>query len=150
VGASGMTADPAAGGVLLNGASDFPDIYSSEGVAEKAVDVDEGDESAQGQAGAEAGPATAVLERGDEPHQAELFPRDREAEADVYVPPDAHVLKKSSGQEGESDAGRDRISRVLVETLASFGIEAAVIGTVSGPRVTRSSCSLRPASRCPR
>jgi len=53
-----------------------------------------------------------------------------------YKLPDASVLSKSTAAEVEQSA-LDRMGQTLVEALESFGVKSRVIGTVSGPRVTR-------------
>src|SRR5581483_2917768 len=40
-----------------------------------------------------------------------------------------------------------RIAALLVETLAHFGIDASVVGEISGPRVTRYELQLAPGTK---
>ncbi|GBE58435.1 DNA translocase SpoIIIE [bacterium BMS3Abin01] len=141
-----LVGDGGDGNVPVNGASTYPDIYAPDEAGEPAAE--EGTGEAPTAAVMEREVATAVLDKGDGSSQAELFPRDAEAEA--YVPPEADMLKKSREQEGESTDSHDRVSRVLVETLSSFGIEANIIGTVSGPRVTRYELQLAPGIKVSR
>ena len=54
------------------------------------------------------------------------------------------ILKRSKATGGRGGQDHQRLSRQLVETLANFGIEARVIGMVSGPRVTRYELQLAP------
>jgi S-DNA-T family DNA segregation ATPase FtsK/SpoIIIE len=53
-----------------------------------------------------------------------------------YRLPPASILTRSNGN-GCGSQDHERIARILAETLASFGVEARVIGKVTGPRVTR-------------
>ena len=67
-----------------------------------------------------------------------------------YVLPSSSLLKQSQRAEPTEPAGNGRLSRTLVETLASFGIEATVIGEVSGPRITRYELQLAPGTKISR
>ncbi|MHB1390336.1 MAG: FtsK/SpoIIIE family DNA translocase [Thermoleophilia bacterium] len=79
------------------------------------------------------------------PVQTELFPQPEfEAAEHLYVVPDSDMLRKSTDHVDDAGDSGERISRVLVETLASFGIEARIAGMVSGPRVTRYELQLGP------
>jgi DNA segregation ATPase FtsK/SpoIIIE, S-DNA-T family len=66
-----------------------------------------------------------------------------------YRLPKASVLKRSAASRG---AGQDheKIARQLVEALANFGVEARVIGMVTGPRVTRYELQLAPGIKVSR
>jgi S-DNA-T family DNA segregation ATPase FtsK/SpoIIIE len=63
-----------------------------------------------------------------------------------YRLPDASVLSKSTAAEIEQSA-LDRMGQTLVEALESFGVKSRVIGTVSGPRVTRYEIQLAPGTK---
>ncbi len=137
----------------IDGAESFPDLFTAAGSGEEAVAATE---AGAGSAGPDT--ATLVLEPEEEPLQEQLFPdeavagegEDADEEAEEYVPPDPEVLRKSGGKAGAEAEGSDRISRVLGETLASFGIEANVVGIVSGPRVTRYELQLAPGIKVSR
>ena len=64
--------------------------------------------------------------------------------------PEASLLQRLGETVGESPAAIRRVSECLVETLRSFNIEAQVIGTVSGPRVTRYELQLGPGIKVSR
>ena len=49
--------------------------------------------------------------------------------------------------QGPDTSNQDEISRTLVETLGHFGIEAKVVGQVTGPRVTRHELRLAPGTK---
>jgi S-DNA-T family DNA segregation ATPase FtsK/SpoIIIE len=124
----------------LNGATTYPDIYEP-GPRLTLVDQPAPSGESVETAGAT---ATALKEAPAEaPQQEELFPVGKEGEA-LYEVPSSDLLRKSGRETEPSGDGEDRISRVLEETLASFGIEARVAGTVSGPRVTRYELQLAP------
>jgi S-DNA-T family DNA segregation ATPase FtsK/SpoIIIE len=65
-----------------------------------------------------------------------------------YTLPPATVLKKSRPGGGGQD--HERIARKLVEALANFGVEARMVGMVSGPRVTRYELQLAPGTKVAR
>ena len=61
--------------------------------------------------------------------------------------PDRELLRRSAPGAGP---GRDHCARVaeaLVQTLANFGVDATVIGQISGPRVTRYELQLAPGTK---
>ncbi|MBE3075029.1 MAG: DNA translocase FtsK, partial [Actinobacteria bacterium] len=120
----------------LNGAQNYPDIFADGPPQLKVVENEPAGEIEPDVAGA--GPDEATT-----PVQTELFPQPDDAEH-LYVVPDSDMLRKSKDQVDDSGDSGERISRVLVETLASFGIEARVAGTVCGPRVTRYELQLGP------
>jgi DNA segregation ATPase FtsK/SpoIIIE, S-DNA-T family len=60
-----------------------------------------------------------------------------------YRLPKASVLKRSAATRG-SGQDHEKIARQLVEALANFGVEARVVGMVTGPRVTRYELQLAP------
>jgi S-DNA-T family DNA segregation ATPase FtsK/SpoIIIE len=66
-----------------------------------------------------------------------------------YRLPKTSILKRSAASRG---AGQDheKIARQLVEALANFGVEARVVGMVSGPRVTRYELQLAPGIKVSR
>ncbi len=61
-----------------------------------------------------------------------------------HVPP-ARSLTRSTGEAAKPDtAGQEQVARTLTETLGHFGIEAKVIGRVTGPHITRYELRLAP------
>ena len=56
----------------------------------------------------------------------------------------SQVLKRSSGAQKADPKAQERIAEALVESLAHFGIDAKVTGTVAGPHVTRYELRLAP------
>jgi S-DNA-T family DNA segregation ATPase FtsK/SpoIIIE len=62
-----------------------------------------------------------------------------------YVVPDARVLKRSTGDQIRPDtSGNEKVAASLVEALSHFNVEAKVVGTVSGPHITRYELRLAP------
>jgi S-DNA-T family DNA segregation ATPase FtsK/SpoIIIE len=86
-----------------------------------------------------------------EPTQLEL-PAARgeleEGEEDVeidYIVPDARVLKRSSAEQVRPDTSQnEKVAASLVEALSHFNVESRVVGTVSGPHITRYELRLAP------
>jgi DNA segregation ATPase FtsK/SpoIIIE, S-DNA-T family len=64
-----------------------------------------------------------------------------------YVLPDRSLLKKSRGGGGPNTEAGQRVADALVTCLAHFGVEATVIGQISGPRVTRYELQLAPGTK---
>jgi S-DNA-T family DNA segregation ATPase FtsK/SpoIIIE len=59
--------------------------------------------------------------------------------------PSARPLTRSTGEESRPDtAGQEQVARTLLETLGHFGIEAKVVGRVTGPHITRYEIRLAP------
>ena len=85
-------------------------------------------------------PALVSLHEEDEPteesQQQVLFEPPNPAKAD-YVLPEPSVLRRSPAQQNGKTASTEQAAGALVSALADFGIEARVIGEITGPRVTR-------------
>jgi len=64
-----------------------------------------------------------------------------------YQLPDAGVLRISPEHGDDSGETAARVAELLVQTLAHFGVEATVIGQISGPRVTRYELQLAPGTK---
>ena len=67
-----------------------------------------------------------------------------------YTLPSAGLFKQSKQRSAAVPAAQEGLARTLVETLASFGIEATVIGQVAGPRITRFELQLAPGTKISR
>jgi DNA segregation ATPase FtsK/SpoIIIE, S-DNA-T family len=93
------------------------------------------------------GPAPLLLEDPETaPDQTSLFDVG-EAVAKDYRLPDRKILRHSPAVGGNSADQNARIAEALVQTLAHFGVEASVIGQISGPRVTRYELQLAPGTK---
>jgi DNA segregation ATPase FtsK/SpoIIIE, S-DNA-T family len=62
----------------------------------------------------------------------------------AYRPPPAGVLERGRGDKGPDPRDHEAVGRKLVETLGHFGVEARIIGVVSGPHVSRYELRLAP------
>ncbi len=59
--------------------------------------------------------------------------------------PAPRFLTRSTGEAAKPDtAGQEQVARTLIETLGHFGIEAKVVGRVTGPHITRYELRLAP------
>jgi DNA segregation ATPase FtsK/SpoIIIE, S-DNA-T family len=62
--------------------------------------------------------------------------------------PAARFLTRSTGEAAKPDtAGQEQVANTLIETLGHFGIEAKVIGRVTGPHITRYELRLAPGTK---
>ena len=141
------------GGNPMDGAETFPDIFQAGGTALAVAEAPAQPAAATATKAVDA-PDDASRRTGLKPVagdavQGELFPKTRHEQETGYIVPNADLLRKSGEQE-ISAKGSERISNVLTETLASFGIEARVIGMESGPRVTRYELQLGPGIKVSR
>jgi S-DNA-T family DNA segregation ATPase FtsK/SpoIIIE len=82
------------------------------------------------------------------PSQERLF--DAPPPPEDYRLPDRALLRRSRQHESQPARASERTAAVLVETLKHFGIEATVVGQVSGPRVTRYELTLAPGTKVAR
>jgi S-DNA-T family DNA segregation ATPase FtsK/SpoIIIE len=62
--------------------------------------------------------------------------------------PSPRFLVRSTGEAAKPDtAGQEQVARTLLETLGHFGIEATVVGRVTGPHITRYELRLAPGTK---
>ena len=87
-----------------------------------------------------------VHEVDPEPDQASLFDVTSEATKE-YRLPDRALLRRSAPGSGPDADHSSRVAEALVQTLANFGVEATVVGQISGPRVTRYELQLAPGTK---
>jgi DNA segregation ATPase FtsK/SpoIIIE, S-DNA-T family len=97
---------------------------------------------------AEAEPPAPLLldDRESEPEQESLFDIGA-AVTSEYRLPDRGILRRSPTANGTSADQSARVAEALVQTLAHFGVEATVVGQISGPRVTRYELQLAPGTK---
>ena len=66
----------------------------------------------------------------------------------AYRPPPAKALERGTGADkGPDPRDQDAVGRKLVETLGHFGVEAKIVGIVSGPHVSRYELRLAPGTK---
>jgi S-DNA-T family DNA segregation ATPase FtsK/SpoIIIE len=62
--------------------------------------------------------------------------------------PQARFLTRSHGENAKPDtAGQEQVAQTLLETLGHFGIQASVLGRVTGPHITRYELRLAPGTK---
>jgi DNA segregation ATPase FtsK/SpoIIIE, S-DNA-T family len=89
-------------------------------------------------------------EHEDEPEEPALTPMGKrrspvtESEDLDYRMPKLGFLKRSNGAQKLDTKGIERVGGMLTEALSHFNVDARVIGTVSGPHVTRYELRLAP------
>jgi DNA segregation ATPase FtsK/SpoIIIE, S-DNA-T family len=95
--------------------------------------------------------AVAVVDPGDRAH-AGLTPMGSKrgvtmSEEIDYRPPAAKLLERGKGDKGPDPRDHEAVGRKLVETLGHFGVEAKIVGIVSGPHVSRFELRLAPGTK---
>jgi S-DNA-T family DNA segregation ATPase FtsK/SpoIIIE len=100
------------------------------------------------------GPPPLVFDGDEEPtaedvheSQEQLFPTPASPVVGEYELPDRSLLRKSKPGTGPSGDATQRVADALVTCLANFGVEATVVGQISGPRVTRYELQLAPGTK---
>ena len=93
-------------------------------------------------------------ERAEAPSPDELTPQGRyrasvtDDPSFVWHVPRSRFLVRSTGEAAKPDtAGQEQVAAALIETLGHFGIEAKVIGRVTGPHITRYEIRLAPGTK---
>ena len=131
----------------LDASERYPDLYEGE------EEIEQHDEEAEEEPLDEAEPADEAIAELEpsEPEQEELTPmgnrRSAVTEADDvdYRMPRPSFLKRSNGSAQKVDTkGIERVGAQLTEALSHFNVEARVLGTVTGPHVTRYELRLAP------
>ncbi|MGB0121173.1 MAG: DNA translocase FtsK 4TM domain-containing protein, partial [Solirubrobacterales bacterium] len=64
-----------------------------------------------------------------------------------YRPPTMKILDRGSKDTGPDPVEQKELARKLVETLGHFGVEAKIVGVVSGPHVSRFELQLAPGTK---
>jgi len=72
---------------------------------------------------------------------------ERSSEHAEYRLPDREILRRSPATAGTNGDSGARVADLLVRTLTEFGVEATVVGQISGPRVTRYELQLAPGTK---
>jgi S-DNA-T family DNA segregation ATPase FtsK/SpoIIIE len=89
-----------------------------------------------------------------EPEETELTPQGRYRASVTDDPefewllPSPRLLVRSGTEDAKPDTeGQEQVVQTLLETLGHFGIEAKVIGRVTGPHITRYELRLAPGTK---
>ena len=112
---------------LVDGAQAYPDVVgTASGSAEP--------------------PSLVPMVEESEDQTDETLPFESAQHAD-YRLPDRSILKSSPpGAKGQEETSA-RTGDLLVQTLAHFGIDASIVGQISGPRVVRYELQLAPGTK---
>jgi DNA segregation ATPase FtsK/SpoIIIE, S-DNA-T family len=92
-------------------------------------------------------PLLVEPEHSEDPDQPSLFDLGVPQTHEEYQLPDRGILRRSPAASEVSEDVAGRTASALVETLAHFGIEARIVGQISGPRVTRYELQLAPGTK---
>ena len=117
--------EPATGKHVVDGAEAYPDLVSS-AIGEREPLV----------------PDAPEVE-----HESLDSVFEHSFEHSEYRLPDHDILRKSPATPVNNSDTSARIAEVLVRTLSEFGIDASVLGQISGPRVTRYELQLAPGTK---
>jgi DNA segregation ATPase FtsK/SpoIIIE, S-DNA-T family len=121
----------------LDGSERYPDLYGEPSEAREPEPE-------------EPRPGPMTEPESEQPEQPELTPmgnrRSPVTESDDldYRLPKPSSLKRSNGGQKVDTKGIERVGTQLVEALSHFSVEGRVIGTVTGPHVTRYELRLAP------
>jgi S-DNA-T family DNA segregation ATPase FtsK/SpoIIIE len=83
----------------------------------------------------------------EDPDQPSLFDVGTVESHEEYQLPDRGILRQSPAASNVSEDVAERTASALVQTLSHFGIEATIVGQISGPRVTRYELQLAPGTK---
>jgi len=119
------TAHAAAPVPLVDAASEYPDVI---GQAEPAPLIPFPEPQAE-----------------EEPDHDSLF--NASPAVEDYKLPDRSVLRQSGATGAAPAEATSQVAHALVQALADFGVQASVIGQITGPRVTRYELQLAPGTK---
>jgi S-DNA-T family DNA segregation ATPase FtsK/SpoIIIE len=112
----------------VDAAEDFPDVVGAESTGPPPLLIQPDDE--------------------DEPDTPSLFDSGCAlATRGDYRLPDRAILHRSKASAGPTKDASARIADALVQTMKHFGVDATVVGEISGPRVTRFELQLAPGTK---
>jgi len=143
----------------LDGVERYPDLFEPDEPAAGAADFPESpplDEPELDREPEEPAPdeeGRPVLDLPPRPSPEQLTPMGRlrssvtEADEFTYTVPSARLLKRSSGAAKVDKRAEERTGIQLTEALGHFGVAAEIVGTVSGPHVTRYELRLSPGTK---
>jgi S-DNA-T family DNA segregation ATPase FtsK/SpoIIIE len=88
-----------------------------------------------------------VLAEAEEDEPQTLFDALGDDDDLPYRLPDPSVLRRSTKARAADGRASARVAETLVQALANFGVDATVVGEISGPRVTRYELQLTPGTK---
>ena len=134
---------------LIDGARDLPDVFRGAGPADRpsaSLARRPDDQLTDDGSGEQLSLAGEADEAGDE---AGALAFEQPAER-LWRLPDPALLQRTKAGEGEARAVIESVAAQLTETLGHFAVEARVINTISGPRVTQYELQLAPGTKVSR
>jgi S-DNA-T family DNA segregation ATPase FtsK/SpoIIIE len=140
---------PAASEPPLDGSREFADLYGEiPELSDPPPPPPEVEGSQELEWGTEpAVPAAEELEEDTTP-VVEAAPATAAPRAPYRLPPASILVRTKTGTAAGQD--HERVARILTDALASFGVEARVVGKVTGPRVTRYELQLAAGTKVSR
>jgi DNA segregation ATPase FtsK/SpoIIIE, S-DNA-T family len=117
-------------------------VYEGDGEDEEVPEEDSGEPAAAPEPESQEQPAvdrTPMGERRGGVTESE--------ELDFELPVAEQVLEKGAPDKGPDTRDHEQIARTLLETLGHFGVEARIVGTVTGPHVSRYELKLAPGTK---
>ena len=133
---------------------DRPELFDADRVLAEAGEDSEPGDSEQPE------PQTAGVTQADAPparpkrDRTDLTPQGRYRGSVIDDPdfewrvPDATFLKRSRGDSARPDTSNQQaVAAQLLEALGHFGVKAKVVGTVTGPHITRYKLRLAPGTK---
>ena len=136
---------PPAGNPPLDGSQEFADLY---GEIPELSEPPALQSEPEWQAEAQPEPP-AVEDVDDEATPViEVTPPPAAPRTPYRLPPASILARTKAG--GGASQDHERVARILTDALASFGVEARVVGKVTGPRVTRYELQLAAGTKVSR
>ncbi len=144
-------------GELQAAEGEEPD-WEAEGAERPAPDADPSD---RGQFAYEEALGTAEHDSDDDPEAADGEPPDEPARTPMgnkrsgitesdeieYQLPSPTLLNRGKGDPGPDTRDRESVAKALLEALRHFGVDAKLLGVVSGPHVSRYELQLAPGTK---
>ena len=145
----------------LDAAARFPDLFGrTEGGPPEDAPTAEQRLEEEPEGGLEPGDAEAVDEEPDEPGVTRCDDAPEPAAATRpqgtitddpgfnWRVPESKLLKRSTAAAAKPDTtGQEKTAAALLEALGHFGVDAKVVGTVTGPHITRYELRLAPGTK---
>ena len=140
---------PPASDPPLDGSREFADLYGEIPELSDPPQPPAPPESApEPEWSADADPPAVEEADDDETPVIEAEPVPAAPRAPYRLPPASILLRTKAGNAAGQD--HERVARILTDALASFGVEARVVGKVTGPRVTRYELQLAAGTKVSR
>ncbi len=145
----------------LDAAARFPDLFGrTEGGPPEDAPTAEQRMEEEPEGGLEPGDAEAVDEEPDEPGVTRCDDAPEPGAATgpqgtitddpgfKWRVPESKLLKRSTAAAAKPDTtGQEKTAAALLEALGHFGVDAKVVGTVTGPHITRYELRLAPGTK---